>query len=154
MSAVVCYRSVRLKTCPRCKETKSLTEFYRNKRTKDGLQSRCIPCHKAMQPYTEERKRKCREHYQARKETTIRDYKLRRDFGITLTDYQRMYALQRGRCAICATTPEEGKRLFVDHDHSTGKVRGLLCHHCNSLLGYARDDVTNLINSIRYLQRA
>lgn len=61
-------------------------------------------------------------------------------YGITADDYERLYQLQGGRCAICRMATGRTRRLSVDHDHRTGEVRGLLCRPCNNILGYYRDD--------------
>jgi hypothetical protein len=58
------------------------------------------------------------------------------DHGITLADYEAMLARQGGGCATCGRKPESGKNLHVDHDHQTGKIRGLLCIGCNLAIGY------------------
>lgn len=75
-------------------------------------------------------------------------------YGIGEGDYDRMYAAQGGKCAICQRGKGKSKRLSVDHDHKTGKVRGLLCAACNRwLLGRcARDDVAVLQRAIEYLE--
>lgn len=78
-----------------------------------------------------------------------RDWQLRKLYGIGLDDYERMYAKQKGCCAICKT---HRPKLYVDHNHETGEVRKLLCQHCNSLLGYCRENVNTLISAIRYLR--
>lgn len=67
-----------------------------------------------------------------------------------------MVVTQKGKCAICSTlhNPAEKKgRLYVDHDHKTGAIRGLLCGHCNSGLGYFEDDIDLLINAMEYLEK-
>ena len=56
-----------------------------------------------------------------------------KQLGVTDEDYARMLAAQGGGCAICGATPKT-RRLHVDHDHRTGRVRGLLCHRCNRYL--------------------
>jgi hypothetical protein len=64
---------------------------------------------------------------------------LRGKYGIGVADYNRMFAEQLGRCAICQCEPNRGKKtehFDVDHDHGTGVVRGLLCRRCNALVGY------------------
>ena len=77
---------------------------------------------------------------------------LRRNYGITLEDYNSMYAKQNGLCAICLKPDEvEGRRLAVDHDHETGQVRALLCGNCNRGLGNFKDDANMLIKATRYL---
>lgn len=68
-------------------------------------------------------------------------HNLKRKFGLSLTDYYRMLAAQNGVCAICKGPPSgrSVRHFCVDHDHVTGRVRGLLCGHCNSGLGQFRD---------------
>ena len=84
---------------------------------------------------------------------------LKRTFGATLEWYEQRLAEQQGVCAICKK-PERrsvrgGKvgRLVVDHDHTTGTVRGLLCHTCNMILGNCEDDVQLLWQAIKYLRK-
>lgn len=60
-------------------------------------------------------------------------------FGITLKGYQDLFDAQGGVCAACKSPPDK-KRLAVDHDHATGRVRGLLCSHCNLALGLTKDN--------------
>ena len=64
-------------------------------------------------------------------------------YGITLEDYDAMLVAQGGGCALCQRFPNEGRRLAVDHDHETGRIRGLLCNPCNVMLGWyeARQDL-------------
>lgn len=83
---------------------------------------------------------------------------LKRNFNITLDDYNNMLALQNGTCAICKQEESKifkktGKRvdLAVDHCHKTGKVRGLLCWKCNASLGKFQDSIEILQNAIKYL---
>lgn len=65
-----------------------------------------------------------------------RDGDYRRAFGITLADYERMLLEQNGACQLCRWVPKPGnRRLAVDHDHKTGRIRGLLCGLCNKALG-------------------
>jgi len=76
-------------------------------------------------------------------------------YGITLDDYNKMFAEQEGKCSICGThVCSTGRALAVDHDHETGKVRGLLCANCNTALGKFNDDVELLKKAIDYLRRA
>lgn len=86
-----------------------------------------------------------------------RDRHLRREFGIGLADYAARLAAQGGRCAICRSddprTWNGGKSFAVDHDHATGKVRGLLCRHCNLALGYLRDNPELAEALAAYLRR-
>lgn len=70
---------------------------------------------------------------------------LRRNYGLTPEHYDEMFAAQNGVCALCGSPADPNgvraaSRLHVDHDHETGRVRALLCNHCNRALGYFRDD--------------
>lgn len=65
-----------------------------------------------------------------RKQRSLR-YNLWHQYGMTISDYMALVELQQGACAICHSLPPEGKRLHIDHCHTTGKVRGLLCQRCN-----------------------
>jgi Recombination endonuclease VII len=67
--------------------------------------------------------------------------------------YEAELEAQGGVCAICARPPSGKRRLYLDHDHTTGRFRGLLCDRCNRLLGYADDDQRVLAAAIEYLSR-
>jgi hypothetical protein len=83
-----------------------------------------------------------------------RDVQLRSLYGITQADYDRLLALQYGRCAICGTTKPGTRGTWrVDHDHETGQVRGLLCDRCNLGIGYMQDDPDILIAAARYVMK-
>ena len=84
-----------------------------------------------------------------------REYNLRYSYGLTVEAYDALLQQQKGQCALCGTS-ESGTRsgvLVVDHDHKTGRVRGLLCKKCNSALGYLRHNVSVLSKAIEYLSR-
>lgn len=80
----------------------------------------------------------------------IRNWGYKKDFGITIEDYDKMFKKQKGLCAICGL-PENKIRLSVDHCHDTGEVRGLLCGSCNRGLGLFRDNCELLKKAINYL---
>ena len=84
-----------------------------------------------------------------------RDYSLRRLYGITSADYERMFQEQDGKCAVCKTCDfvGPGKKLHVDHDHKTGLVRGLICVRCNVLIGMAQEQPARFRAAIIYLER-
>ena len=75
-------------------------------------------------------------------------------YNITLIEYDRLFKKQKSRCAICNTFKPRKKRngLVVDHEHSSGKVRGLLCFQCNIGLGNFKDDINLLKKAIEYLE--
>lgn len=76
---------------------------------------------------------------------------IKRKYGLSGDQFNAMLTAQNGKCAICGASPN-GKVLFVDHCHSTGEVRGLLCHGCNSGLGYFRDSASIMALAITYLK--
>lgn len=78
------------------------------------------------------------------------DYALRKRYGITTKQYEEMKEKQDGKCAICHNVPE---RLVVDHNHTTGKVRELLCDACNFALGALKEDVLRFEAAITYIQK-
>lgn len=77
-----------------------------------------------------------------------KDLRYRRQYGITLEQYDEMYAEQEGKCWICMESLEN---LCVDHCHSNGTVRKLLCSNCNSGLGFFKDNVVFMKRAIKYL---
>jgi hypothetical protein len=135
------------KKCNHCLETKPLAEFYKNRANKDGLQKRCKPCQSAATFASK---------IKAGKELT--DYRqhstqLKRKYGITPDSYADMLTTQDGKCAICLCNQcSTGRRFAVDHDHKTGKIRGLLCAECNTALGKFNDEIERLKSAIRYLE--
>lgn len=141
------------KTCTKCDEAKPATSeyFYCDKRNKNGITAECKKCATI-------RSRKWREksNYKTPK-SYYRKHNLKRLYSITIEDYDKMYFRQNGVCMTCGR-PETAenqygiRRLAVDHDHKTGKVRGLLCTCCNRLIGLARDDINTLKRIIEYLE--
>lgn len=79
-----------------------------------------------------------------------------RKYGITPADYDAMLAAQGGVCAVCRRDDRDrlNRRLHVDHDHATGRVRGLLCARCNNAIGHAGEDPERLRALALYLEEA
>lgn len=137
-----------MKRCPDCDETKPLSEFNRKARSKDGRQTYCRACHTLRRETWES-------HNDGRREASRRRSRLMRTFGITPEDYDAALVAQGGGCAICGNGPSHGASyLDVDHDHTTGQFRGLLCRPCNLALGKLRDSQVLLAIAIAYLDRA
>lgn len=83
-----------------------------------------------------------------------KDCKLRLYYGISLEEYNKLLEKQNGKCAICNLTPEvcnKGRYLCVDHNHQTGKVRGLLCNTCNRAIGLLKDNTEVLRRAAEYI---
>jgi hypothetical protein len=142
--------------CRSCGQEKALTEFYERKR-KDGSvfhRQDCKVCQRAHQQAKRaenpESFRNYQRAYYADNTWRYRDSSLKKKYGITYADFQAMHAAQEGCCALCRRDlPEKG--AHVDHDHETGKVRALLCHHCNTGIGNLQDDPDLLMAAALYV---
>ena len=135
--------------CSQCSKTKPASQFYTDKRSRSGLSSACKECILAGQKawydaMPDDVRRKMWTQQNSRAFNYRRDYNLRKKYGITLVEYDAMYAAQDGACASCKIPCD---RLDVDHCHDTGRVRGLLCHPCNVALGLLRED-SDRINAL------
>jgi hypothetical protein len=83
-----------------------------------------------------------------------RNMHLKSRYGLSIEEYDKLLEEQGRRCAICNIHQSEIKTTFhVDHDHSTGKRRKILCNTCNSLLGFAKDNIQTLLSAAEYLQK-
>ncbi len=108
---------------------------------------------------SKEEKRAKRREYQQRPEVKERrrNGDLKKIYGITIEEYNKLLKKQGGVCVICRNK-EVSKRngkiidLAVDHNHKTGKVRGLICNNCNNTLGYSQEDISRLLKCVRYLR--
>ena len=97
-------------------------------------------------PYKDfETRRHTKEYKEARRKSTIK-----RKYGITTEDFDILFDMQHGRCAIC--DEPFAKRPHIDHDHKTGRVRGLLCANCNYGLGFFKDSL-KIIDRIKFYLR-
>lgn len=157
------------KICKKCGEEKPIEAF---RFFKGYVRGECRDCeakirkeHYASDPtrFSAAARKWCKENPEQRNATKRAWYArnkehqkgivLRRTYGITLEEYQTRLVAQEGRCAICkeATTGACGRALHVDHCHATGKVRGLLCGKCNTLLGFVNDRLEILEAAKNYL---
>lgn len=143
------------KKCSRCHNEKPLSEFHKDRGEKLGVVSQCKECKKELykgeqkdhrrayaKRYREEHREKLRAQdaaYNRSHKEQMRAWRLRRRYGISLGTYEEMFEAQSGLCKVCGKK-SHGKRLAVDHDHKTGEIRALLCHSCNTAVGYMEDD--------------
>ena len=134
------------RVCRKCKEEKNLLDdFYRSRPDPRKVSSYSYECKDCTRKRARLYDQDNREHK--------RDLHLKRYYGISSDDFNMLLEAQNYQCAICLTTHPGGKsgRFNVDHDHKTGKVRGLLCKSCNIALGEVGDNVHTLKNMIEYL---
>lgn len=131
-----------MKLCPVCEETKSLEEYWKG-------QSACIVCMKHKQ----------KNYWNSRTPKKRLEQHLKYKYGITPEQFLAAWEDQSGCCAICSETlPDllvyENRRrgYAIDHNHDTGEFRGILCLHCNTLLGMAGDNPDILTRAIKYLE--
>ena len=145
-----------MKKCSKCKLEKPLMDFPLSRTRKDGYYPYCKKCNSNIY------KKKSEENpgkYNAISKKWRQDHPddtrkadLKRNYGLTLEEYNQMFVNQNGLCLICGQTEKSGKKLSVDHNHETGKVRGLLCNSCNIGIGVFNDNLLLLLKAIRYLQ--
>lgn len=155
-----------MKRCPKCDKDRDESEFYKDKRTLDGLKYRCKECSSksfkkwyqdnpgAMKKINDKNKER-RKLYYANPETKRKNRigHLKRMFGITEELYLELERKQKNRCAICNEKETSKDHLAVDHCHKTNKIRGLLCNRCNRALGYLKEDISIFYNAINYLNK-
>ena len=103
------------------------------------------------QKYKEYYREYARANRKSRNPETDRAADLKKHYGISIAVYEDMLKAQDGVCAICKGSNANKRRLSVDHNHSTGEIRGLLCLHCNTLLAYAKESAVILGTAIEYL---
>lgn len=134
----------------------TLDQFIKNKGFKDGYDTLCRSCNRSRVKEWRKKnpdKRAVQQQREGKKDYCHNKH-LKHQYGITHQDWQDMFEEQRGCCAICQRHQSEfKKRLFVDHDHTTGKIRQLLCFGCNSILGYAFENTQTLEKAIAYLEK-
>lgn len=121
------------KQCTKCGFIGDESSFYRNSNGKDNLTTRCATCLK--QELLERRKQNKAKNPEKYRRTS-KNTELKRNYGIDIAQYEEMMKNQEFMCLICKTHQSEVPRSFaVDHNHSTGAIRGLLCGDCNRALG-------------------
>ncbi len=141
------YSDLELKVCPKCKNAKEKKEFGKDKTTASGVSSWCKPCKKE---WRSQHRKDNPEHYR------ILDnrYDLKKNYGITQEQYKNMFEAQNGCCACCGQSHELFKKgLHVDHNHTTGQVRALLCTECNPGIGYFQESIERLEMAVAYLKK-
>ena len=134
------------KLCTKCLTFKPLSGFGPNKRGRSGLRSWCRACF--AQAGLESKLRNPERMARRRRDNSLKD-----KFGISRQEWDALFTSQGNCCGICGRTDTGTKRDWhTDHDHITGKVRGILCHGCNMALCGAKDNPETLIKAAQYLK--
>lgn len=121
-------------------------EFHKDIRNKTGKRSNCKQCDKKASVLWKEQNKQHIAEYNTK-------YKRKYNYGLEHTQYEELLSNQNYRCAVCNTHKEDLKRgLVVDHCHTTGKYRGLLCHSCNVAIGMLKESEDNFMAAISYLR--
>lgn len=118
--------------CSHCGCVKSINEFASDRRELLGKAYRCKVCDNNIR----------------------RNNHIKKKFNISADAYEDLLNKQNGVCAICNLHDASGQRLAVDHEHETGRIRGLLCFSCNVGLGKFREDIAILSKAINYISRS
>ena len=120
-----------MKSCIKCGESKPLSEFYKHPYKKDGKQSHCKTC--------------------MIETTSTRQYRVK--YNMTREDRDSMIKSQNYQCAICGYFFKSEKHTHIDHCHTTGKIRGILCSYCNMAIGLLKDSTEIIENAAKYLKK-
>ena len=125
--------------CRTCKIIKPNTAFSISEKSANGYLRRC---------------KECTDYYNTNKQRLQKDYILKTNYGIDINHFEKMLEFQNYSCEICKMHQDDMTGpLCVDHCHTTGEVRGLLCFRCNASIGKFEDDINLLTNAINYLQK-
>ena len=155
-----------MKICKSCKKAKELDEFGVSNRTKDLHMASCKACESAKAKiyyakHKEQIKERCRANWKLdrtewpEKANEYRQHKTAyriTKYGISLEEHAKLLTSQNDSCAICKLPFNDARPSHIDHDHKTGKVRGLLCKACNTGLGNFRDNSVYIEKAIAYLK--
>lgn len=129
-----------MKICSKCKESKELNEFAKTGRREGLYSSLCKHC--SSKKASEWNKKN-----PLKRRASSRRNKLKSLYGLTEAQFEQMKIDQNSKCAIC----ERKLKLVIDHDHETGKIRGLLCNSCNRGIGYLQDSENILKKAMVYV---
>jgi nitrate/TMAO reductase-like tetraheme cytochrome c subunit len=124
------------------------------------MKQRCISCNKIkdIQEFNLEKTKAGNEYYRTKCKKCRNLYRVaskrQREHGMSLEEYNDLLNEQKYLCAICGTdlTQLDTREVHLDHNHETGKIRGILCGHCNLGIGHFSDDISRLQSAIDYLQ--
>lgn len=137
-----------MKICNRCNVEKAETEFYVSN---NYINHHCKQCN------SEKSKEWYAKNKDIKKKSALK-WHYKDKYGLTVEQRTELFNRQNGKCAICSCDIHldgtlDAKQAVVDHDHKTGKVRGMLCNLCNQGLGHFKDNIDAITNAIQYLEQ-
>ncbi len=141
-----------LMECVHCHWALPLSEFYKRSDYPNKYKTACNKCTYALRkarPNHQQLSIAYGKQYRKDNPRVMRSYYFKYKYGITMDDYDSLYADQKGCCLICSKHKDS---LVIDHNHITGVVRGLLCSGCNTALGQFQDNVDMLTKAIEYIK--
>jgi len=146
------------KTCFKCGESKPLDRFGKWSNTGgkySGIQGFCKDCYNKERREREIKKFGSEQAMIDHKNLMTRKHKLKRTYGLEWEDYISMFEEQDYKCKICSCElVTVGNFACVDHCHTTGRIRGILCQKCNRGIGQLNDDIELLKLAVQYLENA
>lgn len=144
--------------CTKCKKEKRPSSFHKDRyNVRNGVKYWCKKCassYRKKHPdviHDKEERNKYMRLWQHKNREKVKEYYLKKKFGISLVEYNIKLENQNGVCAICKCICKTGKSLAIDHDHITRKLRGLLCGSCNRAIGFFEENCERLKSAINYL---
>jgi len=145
-----------MRTCAKCLEFKHIDDFYFRNKIKNLKSSYCKLCFHVINGETKRKNskgtKKTKNKEYEKNKNKYRDRLYKKNYGISLEQYDILLNNQNNKCKICIGNQENGRYMDVDHCHKTGKVRGLLCNRCNRLLSNCKDDTLLLESAVKYLK--
>jgi hypothetical protein len=148
---------INVKTCKDCKLDKPLSEFYSYTRN-DVVKyfAHCKKCNKdrtdAWTAANPEKAKDIQARHYAKHRTEAKEYYIQKTYGLSPEEYEALLNANGRRCYICDKHESEcAKGLHVDHNHITGKIRGVLCFSCNAAIGYLKESPELLDRAKAYI---
>lgn len=146
--------------CTKCGQDKNISEFHKRSESPTGYRHQCKKCLNQLKKEWADKnpdfqlKRKIytsRPEVKQRKAEVSRNSHLSKNYNLNIEQYNIKLSNQDNKCAICKQ--QTTKTLCVDHNHTTGQIRDLLCDSCNQAIGFFKEDINNLKSAIEYLEK-
>lgn len=156
------------RVCTRCLVWKPWDKFSKHHRGSNGHSARCKDCYRLDYRSNRESILKSKSVYRAENRNVLRKrnrkHQLKRLYGLSVEEFDKLFLSQGKSCAICARKLHKQGRwsgkgsrknvAHVDHDHNNGEVRGILCGDCNWAIALLNDDPSNCIGAANYLEQS